>query len=219
MLHAQAIRSGKSSHHETRSSQCAAIVAAIWTVPAVSCRKVDHFELGRQLEGPDRANRRQEIQGGNRRRCRVHHRRNHRPAQQGEARERQPGKRHHLHDVACRLALCHRRPLRDARSRQDSECQKPRAAGQDQPVSTSARGPMSTPSAIAPIIVPAGIKFECWADLWKPGAERQDLGARLRRQPSRRRRGQARRRRRGDLGKGPGQTQGAQAELQGLLCQ
>ena len=85
--------------------------------------------------------------------------------------------------------------------------------------STSAHGPMSTPSAIARTGARPGMTFETWADLWKPGAQRQDFGARFRRQPSRGRCREARGRRCGDLGKGQRQAQGAQAELQGLLCQ
>ena len=71
------------------------------------CRKADHLELGRQLEGSDRTDRRQEVQGRDRRRRRIHHRRHHRPPEQGQARQGQSGKRHHVHDVACRLALRH----------------------------------------------------------------------------------------------------------------
>ena len=44
-----------------------------------------------------------------------------------------PGERHHLHDVACRLALRQRRPVRDARPDEGSQHGQPGRAGQDQP--------------------------------------------------------------------------------------
>ena len=150
-------------------------------------------------------------------RGRVHHRRHHRPAQQGQARQGLARKRRHLHDVACRLALCHRRPVRDARSRQDPEhgqawSRRPRSA----PIHIGTWAYVYT-IGYRPDLLPAGIKFDTWADLWKPELKGKTVGARFRRQPSGRRwRPSSKAATPATWEKGQAKAQGAQAQLQGL---
>ena len=108
-----------------------AIAIAFTAMPAAA-RTSSCQHLGRQLE--DMVARPPPRNSRPTRACRgVHHRRHHRPPQQGQARQGQPRERHQLHDVACRLALCQRRPLRDARPYQGPQCQEPGRAAKISP--------------------------------------------------------------------------------------
>ena len=146
----------------------AAFAAALWTTCALAADKLVDLELGRKLEGPDRQDRGQEVHRRHRRRGRVHHRRHDRPAQQGQARQGLARKRHHLHHLACRLALCERRPVRDARPGEDARTPTNLVdAGQDQPLPHRHLG-LRLHHRLSPRPAPTGIKFDSWADLWKP---------------------------------------------------
>src|SRR5262245_30773389 len=122
--------------------------------------------LGRQLARYGRQLHRQEIYRRDRFAGGIHHRRHDRPAEQGEARQGQSRERHYLHDLARRLALRQRWPLRDARSRESAEREQLGAAGQDQSVSHRHLAYVYTIGYRPDLL--KGVTFESWADLWRP---------------------------------------------------
>ncbi len=83
----------------------AALTAILWTAPAFAAEKLIISSWGGSWKELIEQTVAKKFKADNRRRCRIRHRRNHRPAEQGQARQRQPGKRRDLHDVACRMAL------------------------------------------------------------------------------------------------------------------